>query len=86
MANLATKAGVEGNKLTIHTPLIKLTKAAIIKLGNELGVDYALMLTCYAPSAAGEACGRCDSCILRAKGFWEAGVEDPTVYQVAAAS
>jgi 7-cyano-7-deazaguanine synthase len=86
MANLATKAGVEGNKLTIHTPLIDLTKADIIKLGVELGVDYSLTLTCYEPSSTGEACGRCDSCILRAKGFQEAGIEDPTMYQSAAAS
>lgn len=81
MANLATKAGVEGNKLTIHTPLIDLTKAEIIKLGNSLGVDYSLTLTCYEPDASGAACGECDSCILRAKGFAEAGVTDPTVYQ-----
>ena len=81
MANLATKAGVEENKLTIHTPLIDLTKVDIIKLGTELGVDYSLTLTCYEPNAAGEACGICDSCILRAKGFQDAGAEDPTIYQ-----
>jgi 7-cyano-7-deazaguanine synthase len=80
MANLATKAGVEGDKLKIHTPLIKLTKAEIIKRGIELGVDYSLTLTCYDPSANGEACGVCDACIFRAKGFEEAGVQDPTKY------
>lgn len=81
MANLATKAGVEGNKLTIHTPLIALRKADIIKLGTELGVDYSLTLTCYEPNLAGEACGVCDSCILRRKGFQDAGLNDPTAYQ-----
>lgn len=81
MANLATKAGVEGRKLTIHNPLINLTKAEIIKLGSGLGVDYSLTLTCYEPSKNGAACGECDSCILRAKGFTEAGVTDPTIYQ-----
>lgn len=81
MANLATKAGVEGRKLKIHTPLINLTKADIIKRGIELGVDYSLTLTCYEPSAIGEACGRCDSCILRAKGFADAGLTDSTIYQ-----
>lgn len=81
MANLATKAGVEGRKLTIHSPLINLTKAEIIKLGSGLGVDYSLTLTCYEPSKNGATCGECDSCILRAKGFTEAGVTDPTIYQ-----
>jgi 7-cyano-7-deazaguanine synthase len=81
MANLATKAGVEGQKLTIHTPLINLTKADIIKLGTDLGVDYSLTLTCYEPNQSGEACGVCDSCILRAKGFHDAGAIDPTIYQ-----
>ncbi len=80
MANLATKAGVEGNKLIVHTPLINLTKAEIIKLGIELEVDYSTTLTCYEPSPSGEACGNCDSCILRAKGFEEAGIQDPTKY------
>lgn len=80
MANLATKAGVEGHRLKIHTPLINLTKAEIIRRGIELGVDYSLTLTCYEPSPIGEACGKCDSCILRAKGFAEAGVKDPTAY------
>lgn len=80
MANLATKAGVEGRKLKIHTPLIELSKAEIIKLGVSLGVDYSLTQTCYDPNSLSEACGQCDSCILRAKGFFEAGVDDPTVY------
>ncbi|CAA7624792.1 7-cyano-7-deazaguanine synthase (fragment) [Magnetospirillum sp. LM-5] len=80
MANLATKAGVEGHKLTIHTPLIDLTKAQIIAKGVELGVDYALTSSCYDPDQLGRACGRCDSCRLRRKGFEQAGVPDPTVY------
>lgn len=82
MANLATKAGVEGRqKLQIHTPLIKLSKAQIIRRGIELGVDYSLTSSCYDPSQAGEACGRCDSCILRLKGFSENGISDPIRYQ-----
>jgi 7-cyano-7-deazaguanine synthase len=82
MANLATRAGVEGTTpLRIHTPLIDLTKAEIIARGVELGVDYALTTSCYDPSEDGRACGRCDSCLLRAKGFREAGVVDPTAYQ-----
>jgi len=81
MANLATKAGVEGaTKLRIRTPLIHLTKAQIIQKGIELGVDYALTYSCYDPSPQGLACGRCDSCFLRKKGFKEAGVTDPTRY------
>lgn len=81
MANLATKAGVEGvTKLRIRTPLIHLTKAQIIQKGIELGVDYALTHSCYDPSPQGPACGRCDSCQLRKKGFKEAGVSDPTQY------
>jgi 7-cyano-7-deazaguanine synthase len=81
MANLATKAGVEGTtKIKIRTPLIRLTKAKIIQKGIELGVDYALTHSCYAPSPQGLACGRCDSCQLRKKGFKEAGVSDPTRY------
>jgi 7-cyano-7-deazaguanine synthase len=80
MANLATKAGVEGKRLIIHTPLINLTKAQIIKKGNELGVDYGLTHSCYDPSADGAACGNCDSCIIRKKGFSEARVPDPTRY------
>jgi 7-cyano-7-deazaguanine synthase len=81
MANLATKAGVEGiTKVRIRTPLIHLTKAQIIQKGIELGVDYALTHSCYDPSPQGLACGRCDSCRLRKKGFKEAGVSDPTQY------
>ena len=80
MANLATKAGVEGHKLTIHTPLINLSKAEIIKLGLAKRVDYALTVSCYASDDEGRACGVCDSCRLRKKGFLEAGVEDPTRY------
>jgi len=81
MANLATKAGVEGTtKIRIRTPLIRLTKAAIIQKGIELGVDYALTHSCYDPSPQGLACGKCDSCFLRRKGFKEAGVSDPTRY------
>jgi 7-cyano-7-deazaguanine synthase len=86
MANLATKAGVEGRQgLTIHTPLIHLTKAEIIRTGAGLGVDYGLTLSCYDPAPTGEACGACDSCLLRRKGFSEAGVPDPTRYQPAGA-
>lgn len=80
MANLATKAGVEGRKMTIHTPLISLTKAEIIKKGLSLGVDYALTHSCYDPAEDGAACGLCDSCRLRLKGFAEAGVADPAPY------
>jgi 7-cyano-7-deazaguanine synthase len=78
MANLATKAGVEGHqKLKIHTPLIAMSKAEIIAKGIELGVDYGLTSSCYDPSATGEPCGQCDSCLLRQKGFRENGREDP---------
>jgi len=81
MANLATKAGVEGEtRLTIHTPLIALTKAQIIQRGIELGVDYSLTSTCYDPIPSGEACGRCDACLLRLKGFAENGIKDPARY------
>ncbi len=81
MANLATRAGVKGKtRLTIRTPLISLTKAAIIRLGASLGVDYAATTSCYDPGARGEACGRCDACQLRLKGFSEAGLEDPITY------
>jgi 7-cyano-7-deazaguanine synthase len=81
MANLATKAGVEGGmRLKIHTPLIALTKAEIIKTGIALGVDYSLTHSCYDPVAEGLACGRCDSCLLRRKGFAEAGASDPLPY------
>jgi 7-cyano-7-deazaguanine synthase len=81
MANLATKAGVEGQKLRIHTPLLNLTKAEIVKLGLHLGVDYSLTSTCYDPSPDGEACGECDSCLLRLKGFAENGIVDPVPYR-----
>jgi 7-cyano-7-deazaguanine synthase len=78
MANLATKAGVEGRQtLKIHTPLIAMTKAQIIQKGMELGVDYELTSSCYDPSATGRPCGECDSCVLRRKGFRENGMEDP---------
>jgi 7-cyano-7-deazaguanine synthase len=81
MANLATKAAVEGRaRIKIHTPLIDLTKAQIIRRGMELGVDYALTSTCYDPTAEGKACGRCDACQLRLKGFAELGVRDPAAY------
>ena len=86
MANLATKAAVEGRQhLTIHTPLITLTKRQIIQKGLELGVDYALTRTCYDPSPQGEACGHCDACLLRLKGFSDIGIEDPAPYQHARA-
>jgi 7-cyano-7-deazaguanine synthase len=81
LANLATRAGVEGAQpYTIHTPLIQLSKAEIIRTGLDLGVDYGLTHSCYDPTAAGIACGECDSCRLRLKGFREAGVEDPIEY------
>jgi 7-cyano-7-deazaguanine synthase len=80
MANLATKRGVEGQPLTIHTPLIHLTKADIIKEGVALGVDYGLTVSCYEANKNGQACGQCDSCHFRKQGFAEAGIEDPTSY------
>ncbi len=80
MANLATRAGVEGRRLTIHTPLIDLTKADIIRRGVALGVDYGVTSTCYDPGTDGGACGHCDACLLRAKGFADAGLPDPTRY------
>ena len=81
MANLATKAAVEGTlKIKIRTPLIQMTKAEIIKKGMELGVDYGLTHSCYDPKPDGKACGQCDSCLLRKKGFREAGIADPTEY------
>jgi 7-cyano-7-deazaguanine synthase len=80
MANLATRAGVEGRHLTLHTPLLKLTKGDIIKKGVALGMDYRLTHSCYDPSPEGAACGQCDSCRIRKKGFEDAGVEDPTRY------
>ncbi|WP_086930030.1 7-cyano-7-deazaguanine synthase QueC [Agarilytica rhodophyticola] len=80
MANLATKAGVEGAGVKIHAPLLELTKADIIKRGLALGVDYSATVSCYRANELGEACGKCDSCVLRAKGFADAQVEDPTRY------
>jgi 7-cyano-7-deazaguanine synthase len=80
-ANLGTRNGIEGKKIIIHTPLISLSKAEIIRKGIRLGVDYSLTHSCYDPDENGRACGKCDSCLLRKKGFEEAGVEDPTVYQ-----
>ena len=82
MANLATRAGVEGGqRFTIHTPLITLSKREIVEQGVALGVDYGITRTCYDPSPDGAACGRCDACLLRLKGFREAGLEDPAPYQ-----
>ncbi|MGK0389408.1 MAG: 7-cyano-7-deazaguanine synthase [Maribacter sp.] len=82
MANLATKAGVtDEDSLTIHTPLIDLKKSEIIKMGLSFGVDYGMTSTCYDPNEAGHACGICDACVLRLKGFKEAGTADPAVYQ-----
>jgi 7-cyano-7-deazaguanine synthase len=86
MANLATRAGVEGARLTIHTPLISLTKAEIVALGTSLGVDFGETSTCYDPDPRGLACGRCDACQLRLRGFAEAGLTDPAPYQGAAGS
>jgi 7-cyano-7-deazaguanine synthase len=81
MANLATKAGVEGQQhLKIHTPLISLSKAQIIQRGMELGVDYAQTITCYDPNTEGQACGQCDACLLRLKGFSENEMADPAPY------
>jgi 7-cyano-7-deazaguanine synthase len=86
MANLATKAGVEGRQhLRIHTPLLHLSKAQIIARGLELGVDYGLTSSCYDPSPSGKPCGACDSCVLRAKGFAEVGSVDPLVQRFEAA-
>lgn len=82
MANLATKGGVEGTlPVTVHTPLIDMSKAEIIKRGLELGVDYAMTISCYDPGETGAACGHCDACQLRLKGFREAGLDDPVAYQ-----
>jgi 7-cyano-7-deazaguanine synthase len=81
MANLATRGGVEGTSpVHIRTPLLHLTKREIVELGRSLGVDYSITLSCYDPSEAGEACGRCDACTLRLKGFTEAGMRDPASY------
>jgi 7-cyano-7-deazaguanine synthase len=81
LANLATKAGVEGTlAFRIHAPLIEMTKAQIIRRGSELGVDYSLTHSCYDPHTSGRPCGRCDACLLRLRGFAEAGLEDPLQY------
>jgi 7-cyano-7-deazaguanine synthase len=80
LANLGTKAGVEGRRFQIHTPLIKFSKAEIIRKAVELGVDLSLTHSCYDPSPEGSACGECDSCLLRLKGFREAGIKDPIRY------
>jgi len=80
VANLGTKAGVEKGSIVIHTPLIRMTKADIIRTGVALGVDYSLTSSCYDPDPAGRACGLCDSCLLRLKGFYEAGIQDPVPY------
>lgn len=82
MANLATKAGVEGRtRLQIHTPLIRMSKAEIVRFGQELGVDFSLTHSCYDPDVQGRPCGECDSCLLRLKGFREAGLTDPLPYR-----
>ncbi len=81
VANLGTKAGVEGRGLAIHAPLVQLSKAEIVRLGTQLGVDYGLTVSCYTADAAGRACGVCDSCRLRRQGFLEAGLQDPTAYR-----
>jgi len=83
LANLATKDGVEGKKITIHTPLIHLSKAETVKLGLENGVDYSLTISCYsADHLSGAACGKCDSCTYRRRGFDQAGITDPTLYKI----
>jgi 7-cyano-7-deazaguanine synthase len=81
MANLATKAGVEGNKLTVHAPLIDMTKGQIIQAGTKIGVDYSVTVSCYQADEQGAACGVCDSCRLRKQGFIDAGLKDPTRYK-----
>ena len=80
LANLATRAGVEGAHLTLHTPIIAMSKAQIVRLGTQLGVDYGMTVSCYQADAAGRACARCDSCRLRRAGFEAAGMPDPTIY------
>jgi len=80
MANLATRAGVEGAEIRIHTPLIALSKAEIVRRGLDLGVDFGLTSTCYDPAPDGAACGHCEACLLRLKGFKEAGERDPARY------
>jgi 7-cyano-7-deazaguanine synthase len=84
LANLATKAGVEGNRLSVHAPLIRLSKADIVREGVRLGVDFAATVSCYQADGDGRACGACDACRLRAEGFAAAGVVDPTRYQSSA--
>jgi 7-cyano-7-deazaguanine synthase len=81
VARLGTRAGVEGNAVRLVAPLVHMSKADIVREGARLGVDFALTLSCYDPSAGGRACGSCDSCVLRRRGFDEAGIVDPTVYQ-----
>ena len=81
LANLATRAGIEGRGFSIRVPLLRLSKAEIIRRGSALGVDYALTVSCYQADAAGGACGRCDSCRLRRQGFLDAGIPDPTHYR-----
>jgi len=79
MANTGTKAGNEGNSFTIHTPLLKLKKSDIIKMGVKLNMDYSLTHSCYDPLSGGKSCGRCDSCRIREKGFLDAGLKDPAI-------
>ena len=81
---MATRAGVEGSRFTIHTPLMELGKDGIVKLGAELGVDYSQTVSCYQATDDGRACGRCDACRLRREGFDRAGMADPTLYAVEA--
>ena len=81
MADIGTKSGAEGGGFTIHTPLIHLYKHEIITLGTELGIDYSLTHSCYDPGADGYSCGKCDSCLIRIKGFADAGIQDPTIYK-----
>ena len=81
VANLGTKVGVEGRRIRVRAPLVALSKAEIIRLGTDLGVDYSLTVSCYSADGQGRACGRCDSCRLRREGFKAAGVPDPTVYR-----
>ena len=81
MINLGTKSGVEGTSLKIVTPLINMTKSEIIKVGTDLNVDYSQTVSCYSLSDSGEACGVCDSCIFRKKGFFDANINDPTIYK-----
>lgn len=86
LANLATKIGVEGQRVSVHAPLIALSKAAIIERGAELGIDFAQTVSCYQADAQGRACGRCDSCRLRRDGFEKAGIADPTRYSASSSS